>query len=53
VGARVDRVIAKAHAVEGHVALFAHGHVLRALVARWLGLLGKYTEAMESELVEA
>ena len=38
VGARVDRVIAKVRAVEGHVALFAHGHVLRALAARWLGL---------------
>jgi broad specificity phosphatase PhoE len=38
VGARVDRVIARANAVEGDVALFAHGHVLRVLVARWLGL---------------
>jgi probable phosphoglycerate mutase len=38
VGARVDRVIAKVRAVEGHVALFAHGHVLRVLAARWLGL---------------
>ena len=38
VGARVDRVIARARAAEGDVALFAHGHVLRALVARWIGL---------------
>ena len=38
VGARVDRVIAKVRAVEGHVALFSHGHVLRALAVRWLGL---------------
>ena len=38
VAARVDRVIARARAVEGDVALFAHGHVLRVLVARWLGL---------------
>jgi broad specificity phosphatase PhoE len=38
VGARVDRVIARARAVDGDVALFAHGHVLRVLVARWLGL---------------
>jgi len=37
VGARVDRVIARARAAEGDVALFAHGHVLRALVARWIG----------------
>jgi probable phosphoglycerate mutase len=38
VGARVDRVIARTRAAEGDVALFAHGHVLRVLVARWLGL---------------
>jgi broad specificity phosphatase PhoE len=38
VGARVDRVVARARAVEGDVALFAHGHVLRVLVARWIGL---------------
>jgi broad specificity phosphatase PhoE len=31
-------VIARARAVEGDVALFAHGHVLRVLVARWIGL---------------
>jgi probable phosphoglycerate mutase len=36
VGARVDRVIAEALAAGGDVALFAHGHVLRALAARWL-----------------
>jgi len=38
VGARADRVIARARAVEGDVALFAHGHVLRVLGARWIGL---------------
>jgi probable phosphoglycerate mutase len=38
VGARVDRVIERARAAEGHVAVFAHGHVLRVLAARWLGL---------------
>jgi probable phosphoglycerate mutase len=38
VGARVDRVIARARAAEGHVALFSHGHLLRVLAARWLGL---------------
>ena len=36
-GARVDRVIARVRAVHGNVALFAHGHVLRVLVARWIG----------------
>ena len=38
VGARADRVIARARAVDDDVALFAHGHLLRVLVARWLGL---------------
>jgi probable phosphoglycerate mutase len=38
VGARVDRVLAKVRAVAGDVALFAHGHVLRVLVARWIAL---------------
>jgi probable phosphoglycerate mutase len=36
VARRVDRVIARVHAAEGDVALFAHGHVLRILAARWL-----------------
>lgn len=36
VSARVDRVIARALAADGSVLLFAHGHVLRALAARWL-----------------
>jgi broad specificity phosphatase PhoE len=38
VGARADSVIARAKAIDGDVALFAHGHVLRILAARWLGL---------------
>jgi probable phosphoglycerate mutase len=38
VGARVDRVIARARAAEGDAVLFAHGHVLRVLAARWIGL---------------
>jgi len=38
VGARADRVIARARAVPGDVALFAHGHILRVLAARWIGL---------------
>ena len=37
-GERVDRVIARADAAGGDVALFAHGHILRILGARWLGL---------------
>jgi probable phosphoglycerate mutase len=37
IGGRVDRVIARVRSVDGHVALFAHGHVFRVFVARWLG----------------
>jgi broad specificity phosphatase PhoE len=37
---RIDRVIARIRTVaaEGNVALFAHGHLIRAFAARWLGL---------------
>lgn len=38
VGARADRIITEARSVEGNVLLFAHGHLLRVLTARWLGL---------------
>jgi broad specificity phosphatase PhoE len=38
VGRRVDRVIESLAGLEGDAAVFAHGHVLRVLTARWLGL---------------
>lgn len=38
VGARLDRVVARARAADGDTLVFAHGHSLRALAARWLGL---------------
>ncbi len=38
VGRRADRVIEAARAAGGDVALFAHGHILRVLGARWIGL---------------
>jgi broad specificity phosphatase PhoE len=38
VAVRADAVIARAVAAEGDVALFAHGHLLRILGARWVGL---------------
>jgi probable phosphoglycerate mutase len=38
VGARVDRVVEELRGEEGDVAVFAHGHLLRVLTARWLGL---------------
>jgi broad specificity phosphatase PhoE len=41
VGHRVDRVIAEVRSTPGDVAIFAHGHVLRILAARWLDLAPK------------
>jgi len=38
VGTRARRVIRRADSVDGDVALFAHGHLLRVLTACWLGL---------------
>jgi probable phosphoglycerate mutase len=38
VGARADRIIARARAIDGDVLLFSSSHFLRVLGARWLGL---------------
>jgi broad specificity phosphatase PhoE len=38
VGRRVDRVIGELEGLDGDAAVFAHGHVLRVLAARWLRL---------------
>jgi probable phosphoglycerate mutase len=37
VSRRVERVIERVRAADGDGLLFAHGHVLRVLAARWLG----------------
>lgn len=37
-GARLDRVVDRLRSEPGRSLLFAHGHTLRALTARWLGL---------------
>ena len=34
--ARADRVLQRVGAADGDVALFAHGHILRVIAARWL-----------------
>ena len=36
VATRADRVLAKACATDGNVGLFAHGHILRVIAARWV-----------------
>lgn len=36
VSARLDRVVERARSVEGRTLVFAHGHSLRVLAARWL-----------------
>jgi broad specificity phosphatase PhoE len=38
VGARVDPIVAELKAGDEDVALFAHGHLLRVLAARWIEL---------------
>ena len=38
VAARVDRVVGRARDARGRTLAFAHGHSLRVLAARWLGL---------------
>lgn len=35
---RADRVVAMLRSIEGNVAIFSHGHFLRVLVSRWIGL---------------
>lgn len=36
IATRADRVIERARAIDGDVLVFAHGHILRVLAARWL-----------------
>ncbi|MGO9028503.1 MAG: histidine phosphatase family protein [Acidimicrobiales bacterium] len=38
VAARADRVIARVRSFDGDVACVAHGHLLRVLAVRWVGL---------------
>ena len=38
VAARADRIVARVRDADGDTLVFAHGHLLRVLAARWLGL---------------
>jgi broad specificity phosphatase PhoE len=38
IAARCDRLVGQLRAVDGDALLFAHGHILRVLAARWIGM---------------
>lgn len=38
ISARVDAVLSDLKRIRGRVAVFSHGHLLRAMAARWIGL---------------
>jgi broad specificity phosphatase PhoE len=38
VSLRADRVVAELRSVDGNIAIFSHGHFLRVLASRWIGL---------------
>ena len=44
VSVRADRIVSRVRAMDGNVALFSHGHILRVLAARWINLSASYGE---------
>jgi broad specificity phosphatase PhoE len=44
VSVRADRIVSRVRTVDGNVALFSHGHILRVLAARWINLSAGYGE---------
>ena len=46
VGIRADRILSELRGVEGDVAIFAHGHFLRVLGARWIQAPAAFAERL-------
>lgn len=46
-GARADRVIERLRGIDGEVAVFAHGHLLRVLAARWIWRLPRLAQHLQ------
>ena len=44
VSVRADEIVSRVRTVDGNVALFSHGHILRVLAARWINLSASYGE---------
>lgn len=49
VSARADEVVAWARSADRDVLVFAHGHILRTLAARWLGLDASFAARLRLE----
>lgn len=41
-GARVEPLLEELRAAQGEIAIFGHGHLLRVLAARWIGLAAEH-----------
>jgi probable phosphoglycerate mutase len=46
VGSRADRILSEVRGVEGDVAIFSHGHMLRILAARWIRSPAAFAERL-------
>lgn len=46
-GARLEPLLDELRASGGQVAIFAHGHLLRILAARWIGLAAEYGGSLQ------
>lgn len=46
VAARADRIVTAAHEADGDILIVSHGHLLRVLAARWLGLDAEFARTL-------